>query len=214
LVRYRSQQQQEEDEALNNTESIISPDTQRQNRVPPGQRLTEKWPLLHHGAVPNIDTSEWTFTISGWVEQKRALSYDEFMSLPRVKVFSDIHCVTRWSRLNNLWEGVSSSTIRELANILPEAQFVIVHCVGGFTTNLPLTDFFQPDVLFAIKHDNQALTPGHGYPVRLVVPRLYFWKSAKWVSGIEFTAEDRPGFWESYGYHNHGDPWKEERYSR
>jgi len=199
---------------LNNTESIISPDTQRQNRVPPGQRLTEKWPLLHHGAVPNIDTSEWTFTISGWVEQKRALSYDEFMSLPRVKVFSDIHCVTRWSRLNNLWEGVSSSTIRELANILPEAQFVIVHCVGGFTTNLPLTDFFQPDVLFAIKHDNQALTPGHGYPVRLVVPRLYFWKSAKWVSGIEFTAEDRPGFWESYGYHNHGDPWKEERYSR
>lgn len=199
---------------MNNTESIISPDTQRQNRVPPGQRLTEKWPLLHHGAVPNIDTSEWTFTISGWVEQKRALSYDEFMSLPRVKVFSDIHCVTRWSRLNNLWEGVSSSTIRELANILPEAQFVIVHCVGGFTTNLPLTDFFQPDVLFAIKHDNQALTPGHGYPVRLVVPRLYFWKSAKWVSGIEFTAEDRPGFWESYGYHNHGDPWKEERYSR
>jgi DMSO/TMAO reductase YedYZ molybdopterin-dependent catalytic subunit len=214
LVRYRSQQQQEEDEALNNTESIISPDTQRQNRVPPGQRLTEKWPVLHHGAVPNIDTSEWTFTISGWVEQERALSYDEFMSLPRVKVFSDIHCVTRWSRLNNLWEGVSSSTIRELANILPEAQFVIVHCVGGFTTNLPLTDFFQPDVLFAIKHDNQALTPGHGYPVRLVVPRLYFWKSAKWVSGIEFTAEDRPGFWESYGYHNHGDPWKEERYSR
>ena len=198
---------------MNNTESIISPDTQRQNRVPPGQRLTEKWPVLHHGAVPNIDTSEWTFTISGWVEQKRALSYDEFMSLPRVKVFSDIHCVTRWSRLNNLWEGVSSSTIRELANILPEAQFVIVHCVGGFTTNLTLTDFFRPDVLFAIKHDNQALTPGHGYPVRLVVPRLYFWKSAKWVSGIEFTAEDRPGFWESYGYHNRGDPWREERYS-
>ena len=199
---------------MNTTESIISPDTQRQNRVPPGQRLTEKWPMLHHGTVPNIDTSEWTFTISGCVEQERVLSYDEFMSLPRVKVLSDIHCVTSWSRLNNLWEGVSSSTTRELATILPEAQFVIVHCVGGFTTNLTLTDFFQPDVLFAIKHDNQALTPGHGYPVRLVVPRLYFWKSAKWVSGIEFTAEDRPGFWESYGYHNHGDPWREERYSR
>lgn len=198
---------------MNNTESIISPDTQRQNRVPPGQRLTEKWPVLHHGTVPNIDTSKWTFTISGWVKEERVFSYDEFMSLPRVKVFSDIHCVTGWSRLNNLWEGVSSGTTRQLAAILPEAQFVIVHCMGGFTTNLTLTDFFQPDVLFAIKHDNQALTPGHGYPVRLVVPRLYFWKSAKWVSGIEFTAEDRPGFWESYGYHNRGDPWREERYS-
>jgi DMSO/TMAO reductase YedYZ molybdopterin-dependent catalytic subunit len=199
---------------LNKTEVIVSPDTQRENRVPPGQRLTEKWPMLHHGSVPEVDIARWAFTISGLVEEKRVLSYDEFSSLPQVQVFSDIHCVTRWSRLNNLWEGVSTGTVRQLANVLPAAQFVIVHCAGGFTTNLTLSDFFQPDVLFAMRHDDQILTPGHGYPVRLVVPRLYFWKSAKWVTGVEFTAEDHAGFWESYGYHNRGDPWKEERYSR
>ena len=163
--------------------------------------------------MPDIDISQWTFTISGLVAKERKLGYQEFMSLPRVKVFSDIHCVTGWSKLDNLWEGVSTSVIRQLASILPEAKFVMVHSAGGFTTNLSLTDFFPPDVLFAIKHNNEPLTPEHGYPVRLVVPRLYFWKSAKWVVGIEFMAEDRPGFWESHGYHNHGDPWKEERYS-
>jgi DMSO/TMAO reductase YedYZ molybdopterin-dependent catalytic subunit len=199
---------------VNNTEVIVSSDTQRPNRVPPGQRLTEKWPILHYGSVPEIDTAQWTFNISGLVEEKRVLSYDELSSLPQVQVFSDIHCVTRWSRLNNLWEGVSTGTIRQLANILPAAQFITVHCAGGFTTNLSVSDFFQPDVLFALKHDEQVLTPQHGYPVRLVVPRLYFWKSAKWVTGIEFLAQDQPGFWESYGYHNRGDPWKEERFSR
>jgi DMSO/TMAO reductase YedYZ molybdopterin-dependent catalytic subunit len=195
-------------------EAIVSSDTQRQNRAPPGQRLTEKWPVLHHGAVPEVDTAQWAFTISGLVEDVRVLHYEEFSSLPQVQVFSDIHCVTRWSRLNNLWEGVSTGVIRQLANILPAAQFVLVHCAGGFTTNLTLSDFFQPDALFAMKHDDQVLTPQHGYPVRLVVPRLYFWKSAKWVTGVEFMAQDQPGFWESYGYHNRGDPWKEERYSR
>jgi len=194
-------------------EVIKSPDTERQERVPPGQKLTGQWPALHYGSVPGIDTSRWTFTISGLVEKERKLSYKEFMSLPMVKVFSDIHCVTGWSKMDNLWEGVSASVIRELASILPEAKFVTVHSEGGFTTNLTLDDFFQPDVLFAVKHNNQPLTPEHGYPVRLTVPRLYFWKSAKWVTGVEFTAEDRPGFWESHGYHNHGDPWKEERYS-
>jgi DMSO/TMAO reductase YedYZ molybdopterin-dependent catalytic subunit len=194
-------------------EVIKSPDTERQERVPPGQKLTERWPALHYGSVPKIDTSRWTFTISGLVAKERKLSYKEFLSLPMVKVFSDIHCVTGWSKMDNLWEGVSTNTIRELANILPEARFVTVHSEGGFTTNLTMDDFFQPDVLFAVRHNNQPLTPEHGYPVRLVVPRLYFWKSAKWVTGAEFTAEDRPGFWESYGYHNHGDPWKEERYS-
>jgi DMSO/TMAO reductase YedYZ molybdopterin-dependent catalytic subunit len=201
-----------EDEALKDVQVIVSPDTERVNRVPPGQRLTEKWPVLHHGSMPPIDVARWTFTISGLVEEERVLNYDEFMALPRVKVLSDIHCVTSWSRLNNLWEGVSTGTMAQLVSILPEAQFVIVHCAGGFTTNLTLSDFLQPDVLFAIKHDDQPLTPAHGYPLRLVVPRLYFWKSAKWATGVEFTAEDRPGFWESYGYHNHGDPWKEERY--
>jgi DMSO/TMAO reductase YedYZ molybdopterin-dependent catalytic subunit len=194
-------------------ELIKSPDTERPQRIPPGQKLTENWPALHYGSVPTIDISGWTFTISGLVEKERKLSYAEFTSLPTVKVFSDIHCVTGWSKLDNFWEGVSAGLIRELVKILPEAKFVIVRSEGGFTTNLSLDDFFQPDVLFAFKHNNEPLTPQHGYPVRLVVPRLYFWKSAKWVIGVEFTAEDRPGFWETHGYHNHGNPWKEERYS-
>ena len=197
-----------------NDETVIkSPDVERKDRIPPGQRLTGKWPVLHHGSVPGIDISSWTFSISGLVEKELKLSYQEFMSLPRVKVSSDIHCVTSWSKLDNLWEGVSTSVIRELTTILPEAKFVMVYSSGGYTTNLSLSDFFEPDVLLAIKYNNELLTPEHGYPVRLVVPRLYFWKSAKWVTGVEFMTEDRPGFWESHGYHNHGDPWKEERYS-
>jgi DMSO/TMAO reductase YedYZ molybdopterin-dependent catalytic subunit len=191
---------------------IKSPDTIREERVPPGQKLTEKWPALHYGSVPKIDIAEWRFNIFGLVEKERRLSYQEFTALPTVRVYSDIHCVTGWSKLDNLWEGVSSSQLRELVRILPQAKFVMVHSTGGFSTNLSLDDFFQPDVLFAIKHNGEPLTPEHGYPLRLVVPRLYFWKSAKWVSGVEFMAEDKRGFWESYGYHNHGDPWKEERY--
>lgn len=198
---------------MENKNIIKSLDTERKDRVPPGQRVTEKWPVLHSGKAPNIDISEWTFSISGLVKEERKLSYQNFTSLPQVKVFSDVHCVTGWSKLNNLWEGVSTSVIKELMDILPEAKFVIVHSMGGFTTNLSLRDFFEPDVLFAIKHDGELLTPGHGYPVRLVVPRLYFWKSAKWVVGVEFIEKDKRGFWESRGYHNHGDPWKEERYS-
>lgn len=160
-----------------------------------------------------MDASKWKFTISGLVEKEQKLDIGEFMSLPRVKVFSDIHCVTGWSKLNNLWEGVSTKHLMKLVKILPEASFAIVHCEKGFTTNLSLKDFFEPDVLLAVKHDEEPISPDHGYPVRLVVPRLYLWKSAKWVTGVEFTPEDRPGFWETRGYHNHGDPWKEERYS-
>jgi DMSO/TMAO reductase YedYZ molybdopterin-dependent catalytic subunit len=193
---------------------IKSPDTEREDRVPPGQKLTEKWPALHYGSVPDIDISKWEFRIFGLVEKERKLSYQEFTALPQVQVSSDIHCVTGWSKLGNLWEGVSASQIKELVKILPEAGFVMVHSVGGFTTNRSFNDFFQPDVLFALKHNGQPLTKEHGYPVRLVVPRLYFWKSAKWVNGLEFMNADKPGFWESYGYHNRGDPWKEERYSR
>lgn len=193
--------------------TIKSPDTERKDRLPPGQKAAENWPVLHYGLVPEIDISKWTFTISGLVEKERKLGYQEFMSLPRVKVFSDVHCVTGWSKLSNLWEGVSTGVIRELGNIRPEAEFVMVHSVGGFTTNLPLSDFFEPDVVFAIEHDDELLTPEHGYPVRLVVPKLYFWKSAKWVVGVEFMAKDKLGFWEGRGYHNRGDPWKEERYS-
>ena len=196
------------------SEQIIkSPDTLRANRVPPGQKLTLKFPILHYGPVAQFDPAKWKFTISGRVNPARELSYEEFTKLPRVKVFSDIHCVTTWSRLDNLWEGVSTRVIKDLTRILPEARFVIVHSAPSFTTNLTLEDFFAEDALFALKHENESLTPGHGAPVRLVVPRLYFWKSAKWVTGVEFTAEDRPGFWESRGYHNHGDPWTEERHS-
>ena len=192
---------------------IVSVDTQRAERVPPGQAVTERWPVLHYGNIPHIDVSRWEFKIWGLVEKETRLSYEEFMALPRVEVLSDIHCVTGWSKLDNHWEGVSSGVIRDLAKVLPEAKFVIVQGAGDFTTNLTLDDFFEADVLFAVKHDGAVLTPEHGYPVRLVVPRLYFWKSAKWVVGVEFTAGDQPGFWESRGYHNRGDPWQEERYS-
>ncbi len=193
--------------------TIKSPDIQKQIRIPPGQRATEKWPVLQHGRVPTIDVAAWRFNISGLVEKERLLTYDEFKSLPQVQVFSDIHCVTGWSKLNNLWEGVNTSTLNDIIKIKPEAKFVIVHGAGGFTTNLSLGDFFQPDVLFALKHDGKLLTPEHGYPVRLVVPRLYFWKSAKWVTGIRFVGKDERGFWESAGYHNRGDPWTEQRYT-
>jgi DMSO/TMAO reductase YedYZ molybdopterin-dependent catalytic subunit len=191
---------------------VVSPDTERKDRLPPGQRLTDKWPVLHHGYVPSIDTKTWTFKISGLVETERTLTYSEFTALPQVEVFSDIHCVTTWSRYDNVWEGISTGVIKDIVKIRPEAKYVFVLGEGGFTTNLPIDDFFQPDALFALKHDGQPLTREHGAPVRLVVPRLYFWKSAKWVTGIKFVAKDEPGFWERAGYHMHGDPWREERY--
>jgi DMSO/TMAO reductase YedYZ molybdopterin-dependent catalytic subunit len=193
---------------------IISSDTLRANRVPPGQHLTDKWPVLHYGKVHVIKTADWTFKITGLVEKERILTFEEFTALPRVEVFSDIHCVTTWSRLNNTWEGVSTAVIKDLAAIKKEAKYVMVEGAGGFTTNLPLDDFFQEDVLFALKHDGQGISAEHGGPVRLVVPRLYFWKSAKWVTGLRFMAKDQPGFWEQAGYHIHGDPWTEERRCR
>jgi len=192
---------------------INSPDTERKDRIPPNQRPTTNFPVLHYGEVPKVDVAQWTLSIFGLVEKERKLSYQEFNSLPQVKVFSDIHCVTGWSKLDNLWEGVSTSVIKDFVKILPGANFVMVHGAGGFTTNLSLNDFFQPDVLFAMRHNHNPLSRAHGFPVRLVVPRLYFWKSAKWVAGLELMAQDRPGFWEMNGYHMHGEPWKEERYS-
>lgn len=182
-------------------------------RLPPGQILTGKWPVLHHGQIPKVDLAAWDFRISGLVESPMRWTWDAYQELPRAQVRSDIHCVTRWSRYDNLWEGVS---IREMFRSVtpgPEAKFVVIHADGGYTTNLPLSELLQDDVLLADRHDGRPLTPEHGWPVRLVVPRRYFWKSAKWVRGIELVERDRPGFWEVNGYHNEADPWKEERFS-
>lgn len=208
---------QEEDryikQTLENEDVIISPDTRRKDRIPPGQHETSKWPVLHAGKVPGTNTSHWKFRVFGLVHEEKEYSYQEFQSLPRVKVFSDIHCVTTWSKLNNLWEGVSTSFLKDAVEISGKARYVMVHAEGNFTTNLPVEDFFQDDVLFATHHNGRQLSPKHGYPLRLVLPQLYFWKSAKWVTGVEFLEKNKPGFWESNGYHIHGDPWTEERYA-
>ncbi len=182
-------------------------------QLPPGQILTEKWPVLHHGSVPRVDLAEWDFRVWGEVERPQRWDYQEFLALPRVKVRSDVHCVTRWSRFNNLWEGVAFREVARHARPKPDACHVIVHAEQGYTTNLPLSELLRDDVLFAWSHDGHELVPEHGWPLRLVVPRHYFWKSAKWVRGLEFSREDRPGFWEQNGYHNEADPWKEERFS-
>ncbi|MBT9131366.1 MAG: Protein-methionine-sulfoxide reductase catalytic subunit MsrP [candidate division WS2 bacterium] len=191
---------------------IISKDTLRSNRLPPGQYEIKDWPVLHYGKVPRVDLEKWDFRIFGLVKKEMTLNYQEFLILPQVEVYADFHCVEQWSRLGNLWQGVSSTTISSLAEPLPEARYVIIHCENDFTTILPLEDFLKEDVLFAYKHDQQTLKPEHGCPLRLVVPQLYFWKSAKWVRSVEFTDKDRPGFWEQRGYHDHGDIWLEERF--
>lgn len=192
---------------------IYSPDMLRDNRIPPGQQLTVQWPVLQHSNIHSIEINKWKIKISGLVKEEIEMDFREFDSLPKIVVHSDIHCVTGWSKLDNVWEGPGSKTIFDMASVLSSAGYVIIHAAGGFTTNLTLSDFLENDVLFALKYNGQALTPEHGYPVRLIVPRLYFWKSAKWVDGVEFAEEDIPGFWETRGYHNHGDPWQEERYS-
>jgi len=183
------------------------------SRIPPGQVVTQKWPVLHYGSVPRVDLSTWDFRLFGLVEQPVRLTWEEFQQLPRTRVQCDIHCVTRWSRLDNTFEGVAFKDLYELVQRKPGADFVMIHAEHGFSTNLPLDDLLQPNVLLADSHDGQPLAPEHGWPLRLVVPHLYFWKSAKWVRGFEFLTADRPGFWEQYGYHMRGDPWKEERYS-
>ena len=192
---------------------IVSPDTRRANRVPPGQSRTRKWPVLHAHDVPHVPLDRWKLEIDGLVERPLSFTWDEFRALPRVKVFSDFHCVTRWSRLGNLWEGVHVREIMSRAGIRPDAKFVVAAGYDdGWTTNLPLADFLAEDALFADTHDGAPIPADHGGPVRLVVPLLYAWKSAKWVRRITLLAEDRPGYWEQGGYHNHGDPWTEERF--
>jgi len=193
---------------------IVSPDTRRGTRVPPGQSRTKKWPVLDASGPPAVDLEKWHFRIGGLTGQTVQWSWREFENLPRVKVFSDFHCVTRWSRLGNLWEGVSTRTLLELAGgARPEGHYVLVHGYDrGWTTNLPLEDFAAEDALVALRHDGEPIATEHGGPARLIVPRLYAWKSAKWVAGVELLENDHPGFWEANGYHMRGDPWTEERY--
>jgi DMSO/TMAO reductase YedYZ molybdopterin-dependent catalytic subunit len=196
------------DEAADITESPI-----REPRLPPGQIRTDKWPVLHYGSVPDVELAKWDLRVLGLVEHPQLWTWDDFRALPRVQVRSDIHCVTRWSRYDNLWEGVSLREVLRRAAPRPEARFAIIRAEQGFTTNLPLAELEHDDVLLADTHDGAPLTPEHGWPLRLVVPRRYFWKSAKWIRAIELAATDRPGFWEQNGYHNDADPWNEERYS-
>jgi DMSO/TMAO reductase YedYZ molybdopterin-dependent catalytic subunit len=181
-------------------------------RLPPGQRLTDGWPILHYGGIPRVDLDSWEFMIGGLVDNEVKLSWDQFMALPQVEVRTDIHCVTTWSKYDNDWAGVRFTDVMELANVRPEAKHVMFHSYGGYTTNVPLSELMTDDILFVHTHNGEPLAPEHGAPLRGMIPHLYFWKSAKWVRGIEFIAEDRPGFWEMYGYHMHGDPWTEERY--
>jgi DMSO/TMAO reductase YedYZ molybdopterin-dependent catalytic subunit len=187
---------------------IISPDTQRENRIPPGQARTKKWPVLDAHGAPPIDLATWKFEVDGLVDKPLQFSLDEFMELPPVKVYSDFHCVTRWSRLDNVWTGISTSEIAKLASVKPAAKFVLALAYDyGWTTNVPIEYFLKEDSLFAFLHDGAPIPPEHGGPVRLIIPQLYAWKSAKWVKGVRFLAEDQPGFWEEGGYHMRGNPW-------
>lgn len=181
-------------------------------RLPPGQSLTLKWPVLHVGSVPHFDSRTWDFRITGLVENPLWLTWDEFSSLPMSEVTADMHCVTRWSRFDVRWEGVLFSEIAKRAVPKAQAKFVMVRAEEDFTSNVPLDDLLRPTSLFALKENDEPLPPEHGYPVRLVVPHLYAWKSVKWVRGIDFMAEDSPGFWEENGYHMRGDPLLEQRF--
>lgn len=184
-----------------------------EKRTPPGQFVTDKFPVLSYGPTPRFDPVKWDFRVGGEVEEPLRFTYEQFRALPQSRQVSDFHCVTSWSRLDNAWEGVKVRDLMKLVKLKPTARFVIVHCDGGYATNLPLDEFIGDDVMLAHRHDGRELEPDHGFPLRLVVPKLYGWKSAKWVRAIEFLAEDRRGFWEVRGYHNHADPWAEERYS-
>lgn len=184
------------------------------DRTPPGQILTRKWPVLHAGHVPLVETATWRFRIWGAVEAPVELTWDQFSRLPRQETLCDLHCVTRWSRLDNRFTGVPVREVLRGVRLQPSASHVLVHADPDYTTNLPLADLDRPENLLATHHDGEPLTPEHGGPVRLLVPHLYLWKSAKWVTGFEVLEGDEPGFWEENGYHMRGDPWAEQRFGR
>ena len=181
-------------------------------RLPPGQSLTLKWPVLHEGTVPRFDPARWDFQVTGRVAKPLRLTWDEFTRLPMKQVTADMHCVTRWSRFDVRWEGVPFSEVMKLIDVRPEAKYVMVLAEQGYTSNLPLENLMHPTTLFALKHNGEPLPAEHGFPVRLVVPELYAWKSVKWVRGLIFMEKDAPGFWEENGYHMYGDPFREQRF--
>ena len=181
-------------------------------RLPPGQYLTEKWPVLHAGSIPKTDLATWDFTVSGEVEKPLRLTWEELTALPATEIKLDIHCVTRWSRFDTQFKGVHWRDLAALASPKPGARFVVAQAEQGFTANVPLAAIEDENALIAYEADGEPLTPEHGWPLRLVVPSKYFWKSAKWLRGLELLDYDQPGFWERYGYHNEADYWKEERY--
>jgi DMSO/TMAO reductase YedYZ molybdopterin-dependent catalytic subunit len=182
------------------------------DRLPPGQYLTEKWPVLHYGGVPKVDLNTWSLSLTGLVEEPRTLDYAAFKALPRKTLKSDVHCVTRWSLLDSTWEGVAVTEVMKLVTLKSDATHVMAHAEHGFTANLSLDDFLREENMLVDTRNGEPISAEHGWPLRLFVPHLYFWKSAKWLRSLEFMAGDRPGFWEQYGYHMRGDPWQEERY--
>jgi len=184
-----------------------------EGRLPPGQSLTLKWPVLHYGSIPRFDPDRWDLRAYGLVEASLRLTWGEFNAMPKTQLTSDFHCVTRWSRFNNTWEGVAFRELLKHVVLKPGAAYVLVHAEQGFTANIPLADLDRAEPLLATHHDGQPLTPEHGYPLRLIVPHLYAWKSVKWVRALEFLAMDAPGFWEKNGYHMYGNPWKEQRFN-
>jgi DMSO/TMAO reductase YedYZ molybdopterin-dependent catalytic subunit len=198
-------------ERLKRVRNLPGPSTDE--RVPPGQFLTEKFPVLHYGSVPVYKSlAHWDFRVFGLVEEPLRLSWDELMRLPSQTQTVDIHCVTRWSKLDTTWKGIPWRELASRIKAKPEATHVMAHCEQGFTANLPLEVLDDDDTMLAYEYDGKPLEPEHGYPLRLLVPKKYFWKSAKWLRGIEFMSGDKPGFWERNGYHMDGDPWREERF--
>lgn len=182
------------------------------SRLPPGQIATGKWPVLTYGETPQVDPAAWRLTFFGQVEEPRILTWDELLAVPSAEIVCDMHCVTRWSKFDSRFEGARVRDLLAAVKVKPGAKYVMAHSYGGYTTNLPLADLMGDDVLLAYKYEGKPLEAEHGGPCRLLVPRLYLWKSAKWINGLELLERDRPGFWERGGYHMYGDPWKEERH--
>ncbi len=191
-----------------------SPDMAQADRLPPGQRLVEKWPVLDLGIQPDVSKDSWKLSVDGAVENPVVWDWEMFAGQPQTSLVSDIHCVTTWSRYDNRWEGVSSAHLLDVVKPKPEAKYLIFHSYDGYTTNVTLEAFRDEEVLLAHSWEGAPLSREHGAPVRIVIPKWYFWKSAKWIQRIEFSAVDQPGFWEVRGYNNEGNPWKEDRYAR